>query len=140
MANETDTPFKEGQEATRDAARDIQAKVSEMADAAREKASGLGRKATERMDQTREATASRLERAGGALHNQADKVSSATHATARKVEAMGSYLREHTVGDIASEVRDVMVRNPGKTIGIALAAGFLIGHALKPGHDYEEQS
>lgn len=136
MANETDSPFREGQEA----ARDIQSKVSEMADSAREKASGLGRKAAERMDQTREKTATRLERAGGALHNQADKVSSATHATARKVEAMGSYLREHTVGDLASEVRGAMVRNPGKTLGIALAAGFLIGQALRPGHGYEEQS
>jgi hypothetical protein len=101
----------------------------------RNTASQFGRRASERIEETRQATASKLRNTAGTLHHTADGVSNAAHKAAERVDAMGNYLNEHSVKDMMSDVQTVMSRHPGKTLLISLIAGILVGKAFSGERD-----
>jgi uncharacterized protein YgiB involved in biofilm formation len=52
-------------------------------------------------------------------------------AAAEQVERFSGYLKNHEVGELVNDLRDVARRQPEMFVAGALAAGFLIGRFLK---------
>ena len=56
---------------------------------------------------------------------------SVAHSAAEKLESTAGYIREHDVRAMLSDVGDMVKRNPGPSLLIAVAIGFLIGRAFR---------
>ena len=109
--------------------------LSDMADNVKNAATQFGRKAGDRIEETRQATASRLRNTAETLHNKVEGASVVAHRAADKVSAMGNYLDEHSVKEMVTDVKGAMSRNPGKTLVISLIAGILVGKAFRGDRD-----
>lgn len=120
-----------------DTAQDIRDKVSDAASTAKQKVSAASRQATDKIDEKRAPAADALENAASSLHEKAEDlpggetVRSVAHSAADKLESTASYIREHDVRSMLSDVEDVVKRNPGPSLLIAVAVGFLIGRAFR---------
>ena len=120
-----------------DAAQNVKEKVSDAATAAKQKVSDAGRQATEQIDAKRGPAAEALESAASTIHEKAENlpggetVKSVAHSAAEKLESTAGYIREHDVKAMLSDVEDMVRRNPGPSLLIAVAVGFLIGRAFR---------
>ncbi len=114
---------------------DTTQQVSEMASNVKNAATQFGRKAGDRIEETRQATASRLRNTADTLHQKVEGASVVAHRAADKVSAMGNYLDEHSVRDMVTDVKSVMSRHPGKTLIVSLIAGILVGQAFRGERD-----
>jgi ElaB/YqjD/DUF883 family membrane-anchored ribosome-binding protein len=112
-------------------------RISNVAAAAKQKAYEAGRQATDQVDAKRGPTADVLEDAAATVHKTAENlrggetVRNVAHSTAEKLESTADYIREHDVKTMFSDVEDVVRRNPGPSLLIAAAIGFLIGRAFR---------
>jgi len=112
-------------------------KISDVAASAKQRAYEAGRQATEQVDAKRGPTADVLESAASTVHKTAESlpggetVRSVAHSTAEKLESTAGYIREHDVKAMFSDVEDIVRRNPGPSLLIAAAIGFLIGRAFR---------
>jgi ElaB/YqjD/DUF883 family membrane-anchored ribosome-binding protein len=112
-------------------------RISDVAAAAKQKAYEAGRQATDQVDAKRGPTADALENAASTVHKTAESlpggetVRSMAHSTAEKLESTAGYIREHDVKAMFSDVENVVRRNPGPSLLIAAALGFLIGRAFR---------
>jgi ElaB/YqjD/DUF883 family membrane-anchored ribosome-binding protein len=88
-------------------------------------------------DQARVSTAGGLQRAASKVQETADQlpggqtVQNAARSVASGMERSASYLREHDFSDMQADAENFVRRHPGKTLIAALAAGFLLGQALR---------
>jgi|SRR6185312_314645 len=120
-----------------DAAQSVTDKVTDTATAVKQKASDAGRQATEQINSKRGPAADALEGAASKIHEKAgslpggDTVQSAAHSTAEKLQSTADYVREHDVKSMLSDVEEIVRRNPGPSLLIAAAVGFLIGRAFR---------
>ncbi len=122
--------------------------TSTAADTARDKAAKAASKAREgvneametgkrRADEARQSTASGLERAASWTHESASRLPGgettqrAAHAVADGMNRSASYLREHSFGDMASDVEGYVRKHPGPSLAVAAAIGFLVGQSLR---------
>ena len=118
-------------------AQNVKDKVASAASAAKDKVSDAGRQATEQIDAKRGPAADTLQSAASTLHEKADSlpggetVKSVAHSAADKLESTAGYIREHDVQAMLSDVEDMVRRNPGPSLLIAAAIGFLIGRAFR---------
>ena len=53
------------------------------------------------------------------------------HSAAEKVDAVAGYLQGHDTKQMMADVQAIVKKNPGPSILIAAAVGFLIGRALR---------
>jgi ElaB/YqjD/DUF883 family membrane-anchored ribosome-binding protein len=60
-----------------------------------------------------------------------DKTTQAAQMAADKMETASGYLREHEVSDMLTDVQTLVRQHPTESLVVALAAGFLLGRALK---------
>jgi ElaB/YqjD/DUF883 family membrane-anchored ribosome-binding protein len=106
------------------------AKIAE----ARDKAEDLARTAAAKLDEARYATASTLEDAAGCVRTTADEMTGAIDGvagrTAAKLDSSAAYVRNHTFLDAFTDIRGLVRRNPGPSLMIATAVGFLVGAAV----------
>ena len=129
-------PTKAGT-STSDMADTLSDKVTEVASTAKQKVSDVGRQATDKIDEKRGPTADALQSAATTLHEKAEDlpggetVKSVAHSAAQKLESTAGYIREHDVRAMLSDVEDIVKRNPGPSLLIAVAIGFLIGRAFR---------
>ena len=120
-----------------DTAENIKDKVSDAAATTRQKVSDVGRQATDKIDEKRAPAADALESAASAIHEKAEglpggeTVRSVAHSAAEKIESTAGYIREHDVRAMLSDVEEIVKRNPGPSLLIAVAVGFLIGRAFR---------
>jgi ElaB/YqjD/DUF883 family membrane-anchored ribosome-binding protein len=120
-----------------DTAQSVKEKVTDAAATAKQKVSDAGRQATDKIDEKREPAADALASAASSLHEKAEDlpggetVRSVAHSTAEKLESTAGYIREHDVKAMMSDVEDIVKRNPGPSLLIAAAIGFLIGRAFR---------
>lgn len=120
-----------------DTAQNVKDKVADAAATARQKVSDAGRQATDKIDEKRGPTADALENAASTLHQKAEDlpggetVRSVAHSAAERLESTAGYIREHDVRAMLSDVEDMVKRNPGPSLLIAAAIGFLIGRAFR---------
>jgi len=95
------------------------AKIAE----ARDKAEDLARTAAAKLDEARYATASTLEDAAGCVRTTADEMTGAIDGvagrTAAKLDSLAVYVRNHTLRNAFTDVRDLVCRNPGPTLMMA---------------------
>jgi ElaB/YqjD/DUF883 family membrane-anchored ribosome-binding protein len=110
---------KKFQESTTGAAAGIKQQVSE-ADAS-QKVTEFGRKATDKIDESRSAAAS-------ALDKTASQLSEAAPAAADKVKAAADYVRQTELKAMVEDVKDIVTRYPGRSLAAAAVVGFLVAH------------
>lgn len=120
-----------------DTAQNVTEKVTDAASTAKQKVSETARQATDKVDEKRGPAADALESAASAIHAKAEDlpggetVRSVAHSAAEKLESTAGYIREHDVRSMMSDVEEVVKRNPGPSLLVAVAVGFLIGRAFR---------
>ena len=110
--------------------------VSNFASSAKDKASDLGRAATERIDDNRQTAAGGLAAAASALHENADvlpggeKVANIAHSAADKLSGTADYVRERDVNGMMADLERLIKANPGPSLVAAAVLGFLVARAF----------
>jgi hypothetical protein len=110
--------------------------LTDVAGEVKNKASELGRTASNKIDENRHAAASGLETAALILDEKAEtlpggpRVTSLAHATADKLGLTADYVREHDVGQMMRDVETLVKNNPGPSLLTAAVMGFLVGRAF----------
>jgi ElaB/YqjD/DUF883 family membrane-anchored ribosome-binding protein len=140
MANRTEISDAESVRAAdriADAAQGVKERVSDTAATAKEKASEVGARAADQVDARRGPAADALESAAATVHEKAERlpggetVRGAAHSAAEKLDSTAGYIREHDVRAMTSDLEAIVRRNPGPSLLIAAAIGFLIGRAFR---------
>jgi len=111
-------------------------KISDSATNLKDKASEMGRKAADVIDENIASAATGLDRAAATLHGRAenlpgiDKVSGLAHTAADKLSATAGYFREHDVDRIKDDMKMMVKNNPGASLLVAGVVGFFLGRAF----------
>lgn len=121
------TRVKDAASQVKEAASQAKAKASELA----HKASDYGKSALDKVDEKRTTAASALDSTASGLRSSGERVTHWGDAAANKIEDTARYLREHDTRSMASDFEATVRRNPGPSILIAAAFGFLLGSAMK---------
>ncbi len=99
--------------------------------------SDAGRQASDKIDEKRGPAADALQSAASTIHEKAEDlpggetVKSVAHSAAETLESTAGYIREHDVKAMLSDVEEIVKRNPGPSLLVAVAIGFLIGRAFR---------
>lgn len=118
-------------------AQNVSEKASDLATNAKQKIAETGRQVTETVDQKRGPAADALHGAASTIHEKADSlpggetVRSVAHSAADKLESTAGYIREHDVKGMVADLEEIVRRNPGPSLLIATAIGFLLGRAFR---------
>lgn len=117
-----------------DIAKRAKDSMSDTATAVKDKAQDFGRSAVNKIEENRVSAAGALHDAASSLHDNAAKMPNGTdiaHSAAEKVDAVAGYLQGHDTKQMMADVQTIVKKNPGPSILIAAAVGFLIGRALR---------
>ena len=137
MASKAGTSTGDLSDNLTDTAQTVKDKVSDAASTAKQKVSDAGRQAAGKIDETRGPAADALQSAASTIHEKAEDlpggetVKSVAHSAAEKLESTAGYIREHDVRAMMSDVEEIVKRNPGPSLLVAAAIGFLIGRAFR---------
>lgn len=112
---------------------DAASRVGAAASQVKDKLSGLGQAAGEKLDESRLAAAKGLDRTASALHQGGESVSGIAHSAADKLSGTAKYLRKHDVKGMVPDVVRAVKGNPGLALLTAGIIGFLVGHTLARG-------
>jgi len=109
--------------------------VADRAAKAKDAVSNMARSAVDRLGDTRATTADGLETAASALHKGADSlpndtVSGYAHSAADRLSTTADYVRRNDVNRMMADVESVVKNNPGPSLVVAAAFGFLLGRAM----------
>jgi len=118
-----------------DQASDL-AQRTDSAKTMKDKTQEFGRAAVSKIEENRVMAAGALHNAANGLHQSAAKlpnVPDMAHSAAEKVDAVASYMEGHNTRQMMADVEGVVTRNPGPSLLIAAAFGFLMGRALRNG-------
>jgi len=102
----------------------------------KESMSDMARTASQTVDDGRKTAAKRLGSAASAVRDRADqlpggpKVQQFAHAAADGLNTTADYVRSHDAKHMLSDVKRVVKNNPGPSLVIAAAFGFMLGRAL----------
>lgn len=120
-----------------DTAQNVKDKVTDAASTAKQRVSETARQATDKIDEKRGPAADALESAASTIHEKAEDlpggetVRSVAHSAAERLESTAGYIRGHDVRSMMSDVEEIVKRNPGPALLIAVGIGFLIGRAFR---------
>jgi ElaB/YqjD/DUF883 family membrane-anchored ribosome-binding protein len=109
---------------------------SGVASQAKDKVSGLGRAAADKIDDNRDGVAGGLETAAATLHEKAEslpggeKISDIAHSAADKLSTTANYVRGHDVNSMMADVQELVKKNPGPALLVSAALGFLVARAF----------
>jgi ElaB/YqjD/DUF883 family membrane-anchored ribosome-binding protein len=137
MSTKAVTSTNEMADTLSDTAQNVKDNVADAASTAKQKVSDVGRQATEKIDEKRGPAADALQSAASTIHEKAEDlpggetVRSVAHSAAEKLESTAGYIREHNMGAMVSDVEGIVKRNPGPSLLVAAAIGFLIGRAFR---------
>ena len=110
--------------------------VAERAGYIKESISDMARTAKQTADEGRQTAAERLGSAASAVRDQADqlpggpRVQQFAHAAADRLSTTADYMRSHDTKRMLADVGRVVKNNPGPSLVIAAAFGFVVGRAL----------
>ena len=120
----------------KNSAEAVAERVGNRANAIKESVSDMARTATQSVDEGRQTAAERLGSAASAVRDRADqlpggpKVQQFAHAAAEQLSTTADYVRNHDAKRMLADVERVVKNNPGPSLAIAAAFGFLIGRSL----------
>ena len=123
LAEQASNAVKNTKDALTDTAKTVKDKTEE-----------LGRTAISKIEENRMSTAGALHSAASSLHDNAAKlpnVPDMAHSAAEKVDAVASYMDAHDTKQMMADVESVVKRNPGPSLLVAAAVGFLLGRAVR---------
>jgi ElaB/YqjD/DUF883 family membrane-anchored ribosome-binding protein len=131
--------YKENQagqlaEEASNAARKAKDSLAETAKTMKDKTQEFGRDAMNKIEENRVSAAGALHDAASTMHQKADKLPNGpdmAHSAADRVDAVASYLQAHDTKQMMADVETVVRRNPGPSLLVAGALGFLIGRAFR---------
>ena len=110
--------------------------LSNRASEAKQKVSDMARNAADAMDEGRSRAAEGLDSAAETLKDRArnlpggERVTEFAHAAADRLGKAADYVRDNDVRRMVSDVESVVSKNPGPSLLIAAAFGFLVGRAM----------
>jgi ElaB/YqjD/DUF883 family membrane-anchored ribosome-binding protein len=110
--------------------------ISDMASQAKNKISGVGRAATDMIDDNRDNLAGGLETAASTLHEKAgglpggETISAIAHSAADKLTTTADYVRQHDVNSMMTDVQEMVKKNPGPALLLSAGLGFLVARAF----------
>lgn len=119
---------------TSDMARKAKESLSDAARTVKDKTQEFGREAINKIEDNRVSAAGALRNAASSLHENADKlpnVPDIAHSAAERVDAVATYLQGHDTKQMMADMETVVRRNPGPSLLVAGALGFLIGRAFR---------
>jgi len=102
----------------------------------KESVSDMARTATQTVDDGRKTAAERLGSAASAVRDRADqlpggpKAQQFAHAAAEGLSTTADYMRSHDAKRMLADVKGVVKNNPGPSLIIAAAFGFMLGRAF----------
>jgi ElaB/YqjD/DUF883 family membrane-anchored ribosome-binding protein len=105
--------------------------VSDKAADAKEALNDLGRKAADKFEDSRQSTASALERGASSLHSTSDQLSDFGHTAADRIQSTADYVRQTDLRGMAEDIQDVVKRYPGASLAVAAVLGFIIARSLR---------
>jgi ElaB/YqjD/DUF883 family membrane-anchored ribosome-binding protein len=105
--------------------------VSDKAADAKEALNELGRKAAGKFEDSRQSTASALERGASSLHSTSDQLSDFGHTAADRIQSTADYVRQTDLRGMAEDIQDVVKRYPGASLAVAAVLGFIIARSLR---------
>lgn len=115
--------------------KNLKETITDTANRAAEKSKELGRTAMSKIEEGRTSAASSLQSAAATLHQKADTsvqaAGNVAHSAADKMEAVAGYMRENDTKQMMADVEDLVKKNPGRSLLVAVAIGFLAGRALR---------
>jgi ElaB/YqjD/DUF883 family membrane-anchored ribosome-binding protein len=85
----------------------------------------------------RHRAADTIERAAEGLHRTADRlpggprVTEFAHSTADRLGATATYVRDHRLRDVLSDIESFIKAHPAEALAVAAVAGFFAGRALR---------
>ena len=103
---------------------------------AKDAMSNIARTAADRLSDTRATTADGLDTAASVLHKGADTlpggdtVGGFAHSAADRLSTTADYVRKNDVNRMVADVETLVKNNPGLSLVIAAAFGFLLGRAV----------
>jgi ElaB/YqjD/DUF883 family membrane-anchored ribosome-binding protein len=133
----TNRPGESMTEKAESTAAGLKDKASEASARARAGLDDAMKTGRQKADQARMSTAGGLEKAASKVHETAErlpggeKTQRAAHAVASGMERSASYLREHEFREMMSDAEEFVRRHPGQSLIAAVAAGFLLGQAMR---------
>jgi len=117
-----------------------------------DKASELGDMAAAKLDEQRAAAAKGMEKAADGLRETAGKlpggerVAGMANAAADAIRSAGLYCRDHDFRDTVKGLKGVVEKNPGKSLLVAVALGFMFARVFSrddncgPGNSWRQQT
>lgn len=110
--------------------------LSNRASEAKQKVSDMARNAADAIEEGRSRAAEGLDSAAETLKDRArnlpggERVTEFAHAAADRLGKAADYVRDNDVRRMMSDVESVVSKNPGPSLLIAAAFGFLLGRAM----------
>jgi ElaB/YqjD/DUF883 family membrane-anchored ribosome-binding protein len=117
-----------------DMAKRTKETITDTARTVKDKTQEFGRSAVNKIEENRVSAAGALHSAASSLHQTAGKlpnVPDIAHSTAERVDAVAAYMEGHDTKQMMADMEAVVKRNPGPSLLIAAAVGFLLGRAIR---------
>src|ERR1051326_5931747 len=109
--------------------------ITDTANKAAEKSKELGRTAVNKIEETRTSAANSLQSAATTLHQKAatgvQAAGNMAHPAADKLETVAGYMRDHDTKQMMADVEEIVKKNPGRSLLLAVALGCLVGRAVR---------
>mgnify|MGYP001334895623 FL=1 len=132
------TPTREqASQTSSDVMEESKRKASEMSSRAKEQFNKAMETGKSKAEQARVSAADGLERAASKVQETAgrlpggERVQGAVRSISTGMERSATYLREHDLTDMQSDVENFVRRHPGQSLIAALAAGFLLAQTIR---------
>lgn len=106
-------------------------KRSDSSSDVKEKVADLGRRAFDKLDDSRQSTADGLDVTASKLHAGGEQISGATHSAADKLHATAEYVRDNDLKAMAGDVQEIMRKYPVHSLAAAAILGFLVARSLR---------
>jgi hypothetical protein len=121
---------------------DTASRAGETLSRAQQQINDLGQSAGEKLDEARKGTADALENAACSVRTTgrsgAKSIETMSENAAGKLDSTAAYVRNHDVGGMLGNLRQVIGRNPGGFLILAAGIGFLAGSAFRRNNSHEE--
>jgi len=106
-------------------------KLADKAADIKDRVTDFGRKAVDKLDESRETAAGALDATASTLHSRGDQISGAAQSAANKIHATANYVRQTNLKGMVDDIEDVLKRYPAQTLAAAAVLGFLVGRAFR---------
>ena len=124
------TPYDEGVGSS-ERFEDAQERAAGIASKIKDKASQFGSTVSQTAERQRENAAKGLNRAAVGLHDGVGSAAKMAHGVADGMESTAAYLRDHSFGDMGTDLMSACRRHPVQAMISAVVVGFVLGRAIR---------